>query len=102
MENSSPMQIFEKTENIVTRSIAGELFLVPIAGNLANMQRIFALTAVAEFIWERLDGRMSLKDIRGAVLAGFEVTEEQADADIAEFVTELLKEGLVRKVENNQ
>ena len=102
MENNSLMQIFEKTENIVTRSIAGELFLVPIAGNLANMQRIFALTAVAEFIWERLDGRMSLKDIRSAVLAGFEATEEQADADIAEFIRELLKEGLVKEVVNRQ
>ena len=96
-EDDISLKIFEKTNNIVSRRIAGELFLVPISGNLANMQRIFALTAVAEFIWERLDGRMNLTEIRRDVLDRFDVSEEQAEADIKEFVTELLKEGLTRE-----
>jgi hypothetical protein len=91
------MKVFEKTDNIVARRIAGELFLVPISGDLANMQRIFTLTAVAEFIWEKLDGRMDLNDIRRNVLDRFDVPEEQAEADIKEFVTELRKEGLARE-----
>jgi len=91
------MKVFEKTDNIVSRRIAGELFLVPISGDLANMQRIFTLTAVAEFIWEKLDGRMNLNEIRRHVLSRFEVPEGQAEADIKEFVTELLKEGLTRE-----
>jgi Coenzyme PQQ synthesis protein D (PqqD) len=96
-ENDIRMKVFEKTDNIVSRRIAGELFLVPISGDLANMQRIFTLTAVAEFIWEKLDGRMNLNEIRRDVLNRFEVTAEQAEDDIKEFVTELLKEGLARE-----
>jgi hypothetical protein len=96
-EDDIRMKVFEKTDNIVSRRIAGELFLVPISGDLANMQRIFALTAVAEFIWEKLDGRMNLNEIRRHVLDRFDVSEEQAEADIKEFVTELLKEGLARE-----
>ena len=91
------MKVFEKTENIVSRRIAGELFLVPISGDIANMQRIFTLTPVAEFIWEKLDGRMNLNDIRRDVLDRFDVPEKQAELDINEFVTELLKEGLARE-----
>ena len=91
------IKVFEKTDNIVSRRIAGELFLVPISGDLANMQRIFTLTAVAEFIWEKLDGRMNLNDIRRDVLARFDVPEKQAEVDINEFVTELLKEGLAKE-----
>lgn len=91
------MKVLERTKNIVSRKIAGELFLVPISGDLANMQRIFALTEVAEFIWENLDGRLNLNEIRGQVLARFDVPEEQAAADIKELVTELLQEGLARE-----
>jgi hypothetical protein len=96
-EDNIHMKVFQKTDNIVSRRIAGELFLVPISGDLANMQRIFALTAVAEFIWEKLDGRMNLDEIRRDVLGRFDVPEEQAEADIKEFVAELLNEGLARE-----
>jgi hypothetical protein len=92
------MKVFQRTKDIVSRSVAGELFLVPVAGNLADMQRIFTLTKVAEFIWERLDGQRSLSDIRNDLVELFDVDEEQADSDILAFVTELLTEGLVQEV----
>jgi len=91
-------KVFERPRNVVSRKIAGELFLVPVAGKLADMQRMFALTAVAEFIWERLDGRRSLGDVRSDVLASFDAEKEQVDADIETFVTELMTEGLLREV----
>jgi hypothetical protein len=94
------MKVFQRTRNIVSRRVAGELFLVPVAGNLADMQRIFALTKVAEFIWERLDGQKSLSDILNDVVEGFDVDEKQADSDIQALVTELLTEGLVQEVVN--
>lgn len=92
------MKVFQRTQNIVSRRVAGELFLVPVAGNLADMQRIFTLTKVAEFIWERLDGQRSLSDILNDVVEQFDVDEEQADSDIQALVTELLTEGLVQEV----
>jgi hypothetical protein len=92
------MKIFEKTGNIVSRKIAGELFLVPVSGELADMQRMFALTPVAEFIWEQLDGRTNIDKIRSDVVARFQVDEEQASSDIQEFMAELLQEGLAREV----
>jgi hypothetical protein len=92
------MKVFQLTKDIVSRRVAGELFLVPVAGNLADMQRIFTLTKVAEFIWDRLDGQRSLSDIRNDVVEQFDVDEEQADSDIRAFVTELLTEGLIQEV----
>jgi hypothetical protein len=92
------MKVFQRTQDIVSRRVAGELFLVPIAGNLADMQRIFSLTKVAEFIWDRLDGQRSLHDIRNDVVEQFDVDEEQADSDIQAFIIELIAEGLVQEV----
>jgi hypothetical protein len=89
------IKVFERPKNVVSRKIAGELFLVPVAGRLADMQRMFALTAVAEFIWDRLDGQRSLGDIRDDVLGCFEAEQKEIDADIEAFMTELITEGLL-------
>ncbi len=98
-EDSIWIRVFERPKGIVSRNIAGELFLVPVAGKLADMQRMFALTSVAEFIWERLDGSKSLGDIRNEVLASFEAEKEDIDADIEAFVAELMEQGLLMEVE---
>jgi hypothetical protein len=92
------MKVFQRTQNIVSRRVAGELFLVPVAGNLADMQRIFTLTKVAEFIWDRLDGQRSSGDILNDVVEHFDVDEKQAESDIQALLTELLAEGLVQEV----
>jgi len=90
-------QVFRKNQDIVTRTITGELFIVPVRGKLADMQRIFTLNPVAEYIWNSLDGQTSIEAIRKGVLSAYEVEEEQADADIRDFVTELLEADLIRE-----
>jgi len=42
---------YRHSEDVVTRQIVGETLLVPIRGDLAGSQRLFALDAVGEFIW---------------------------------------------------
>ena len=88
--------VFIRNQDVVARRIAGELFLVPVKGKLADMENIFTLTSVAEYIWEQLDGQKSLYDVRTDVLSRFDVDKEQADSDIQEFITELLGAGLIR------
>ena len=46
-------------------------------------------------IWEQLDGKKRLKDIRDGVLDTFDVKKEQAETDIFEFIDELVKADLV-------
>ena len=86
---------YRKKENIVTRHIAGETLLVPIYGELANMEKIFTLDPVAEFIWEQLDGEKSLKVIRDGVIDAFDVKKDQAEIDISEFIDALVKADLI-------
>jgi len=84
-------------KSVVSRSIGGELFLVPVKGRIADMQNIFTLTPVAEFIWERLDGRKGAGEIRDDVLGRFDVTREEAESDISEFLGELLEARLIHE-----
>ncbi len=90
-------RVFMRDKDVVSRKIAGELFLVPVKGKLADMEKIFALTAVAEYIWDRLDGTESLNDIRNDVVEQFDVNQQVAGADICEFIEGLLEAGLVRE-----
>lgn len=87
-------KIFRKNEAVVARKIADELFLVPVKGTLADMQRIFTLNPVAEYIWQELDKR-NLNNICNGVVSTFEVGREQAETDIREFITELLEANLI-------
>jgi hypothetical protein len=92
-------KVFVRDGNVVSRKIAGELFLVPVKGKLAHMEQLFTLTAVAEYIWDRLDGRKSLNDILNDITAHFDVEEEPAESDIREFITELMGAGLIHEGE---
>lgn len=88
-------QAFKVKGEIVSRKIAGEAFLIPIRGKLADMQCIFSLNPVAEYIWKQLDGQNSLEEIRDRVMEVFYVEEEEAASDIREFVEDLLKSDLI-------
>jgi len=88
-------KVFIRNSDVVSRKIAGELFLVPVKGKMADMENIFTLTAVAEYIWDRLDGRKSLNEILNNVVDRFDVEHEQAESDIREFIMELMGAGLI-------
>jgi len=86
---------FRRNGDIVSRKIADEMFLVPVRGNMADMQRIFALNPVAEFIWQNLE-KKNLSDICKEVISNFDVSQQQAEEDINEFISELLEADLIR------
>lgn len=87
--------VFIKNEEIVSRKIAGETILVPISGQLADLRRIFSLNPLAEYIWQKFDGKNNLQEIVNSILSTYEVQQEQVIEDIQEFVSELLKENLI-------
>jgi hypothetical protein len=90
--------VYRKKDDLLTRRIAGETLVVPIRGKLADMQSIFALSEVGEFVWERLDGKTNVEAILDAVVEQFEVDEGQVQADVAEFLGELFAAGLIERV----
>ena len=96
-KNDISTKVFSKCSNIISRKVAGELFLVPVRGKLADMQKIFTLNPVGEHIWQELGSGKSLIDIRNSIIEEFNVTEEEADADLQDFIKELLSAGLIKE-----
>ena len=90
--------LYRKKDDLLVRRIAGETLIVPIRGKLADMQQIFTLNPVAEFVWEQIDGLRDLETIRAAVIDGFDVDDARAEADLRELVAQFLEAGLLEQV----
>jgi len=87
--------VYVKREDVVLREVAGEHILVPIRSGAADLQAIFALNGAALRIWELLDGARTVDAILAAMLERYDVTAEQARADLGAFLQRLLAAGLV-------
>ena len=90
-------KILIKKGDVIAREIAGETILVPVRGNLTDLQRIWSLNPTAGYIWKNLDGRKSLADIHKGMLDAFDVEEKEAALDMQELITGLLDAGLVEE-----
>ena len=90
--------VFQKKGEVILRRIAGETLLIPIRNQLAEMQKIFSMNSIAEFIWNQLDGKQNLSHIRDRVLLNFAVSEETAASDIKEYICQLREANIIEEV----
>lgn len=84
------------TSSCVTRVIAGETLIVPIAGGVADLEAIYTLNEVGSRIWALLEQPMTLRQIADRIQAEFEVSPDVAARDVAEFIEMLRGARLVR------
>lgn len=84
-----------RTPDVVERTVAEETFLLPVKGALANTVEMFALSEVGQFVWSRVDGTRGVPELAAEVARDFDVAEDQAQADVAEFVAQLRAYGLL-------
>jgi hypothetical protein len=90
--------VFAQKPDIVTRRIAEQVILVPIKGKVADMQRIFMLNTVGDFVWRQLSESIPLKNICDHVRDNFMVTAGQARQDVCEFIDRLIDLDLIAEV----
>ena len=84
-------RVYQKNQNFVFRQIDDETLLVPIKDNVGDLGSIYNLNPVAAFVWQHLDGKKTLIDIKDLMTAKFEVSDPDAEQDLTEFVGELEK-----------
>ena len=81
---------YQKDPSTPSREIANEIILVPIKQKLVDVNSIYLLQdEVAVRTWELFDGKNKISDIVGIICAEFDVTTEQAQKDIIEFIIQM-------------
>lgn len=91
-------QYYERDPNVLFREVAGEQILVPVRKQAAEMAALYVLNETSAFVWNLLDGKHSLAEIRDRLVAEYEVTPETAESDLFELIERLKGLGVVRVV----
>ena len=76
-------------KELLKGAIAGEVCLIPVGKTVYDSNGMFFLTELAAFIWDLLPQVESQEEILQAVLAEYDVDENQAAADIGQFLDKL-------------
>ena len=84
-------RVYQKNQNFVFRQIDDEILLVPIKDSVGDLGAIYNLNEVAAFVWQHLDGKKTLQDIKHMMAGEFEVSDPDAEQDLTEFVAQLEK-----------
>lgn len=92
MEN----KIYAIKGTYVIREIAGEYLAVPISNEAGADANIVILNPVSQIIWERLEAGATFDEILEAVTSEFEVSSEEATADIKDFLDGLKQADLLK------
>lgn len=82
-------KVYQKSDSIVSRKIADEFILVPIRQNVGDLESIYTLNETAARIWELIDGKIEVREIKERIVEGFEVTPEEAEKDLIEHLQQL-------------
>ena len=92
------VQYTDDTRSFVTRQIAGETLIMPVAGRVVDLESIYVLNEVGSRIWQLVGSPTTADRIAEVVAREFDVSAERAAGDIAEFLGALDSHGLIRHV----
>lgn len=97
MENEVSLdRVYSPSKDIVARDVMGELIIVPLASGIGNTEdEIYTLNETGRAIWDRLDGRTTLKDIGKALSKEFDASPGEIERDIQGLIGELFHRRMV-------
>ncbi len=89
--------IISRSPSIVTKKTGNEYVLVPIANNIADMDSVYTLNETGAFIWELIDGKMSVGDIIENLINEYEIDKENATDDVFSFIDNMSKYLIIKE-----
>jgi len=91
---------YVRNSRVVSREVAGETLVVPIRGGVGDLDSIFSFNPLGSELWTLLQDGASIEEMTAWVVDQYDVTSDQATADIEAFVAELSRSGLIHLQES--
>lgn len=88
---------FERSPDVLQRSVADEHLLLPVAGNLLDLDKLYVLDEVGLAVWQALTSPLTVAELAARMAADFEVGTEEAEPDVTAFLDDLVSHGLARE-----
>lgn len=73
----------------VARQVNDELVIVPLSGNVAQMNELFTLNETGKLIWENANGENDTTAIAKLMTEAFDIDEATATNDVNVFLTQM-------------
>ncbi|MFQ5341630.1 MAG: PqqD family protein [Anaerolineae bacterium] len=74
---------------MVSRKIAGEFILVPIRNDVGDLESIYMLNETGARIWELIDGRRTVAEIRDIITQEYAVPHDRVETELTTFLEQL-------------
>ena len=74
--------IYKKSDAMVSRRIGDESILVPIRKSAGDLESIYTLNDTAAYIWELIDGKTNVGEIKEKLISEFDVKPDEAEKDL--------------------
>lgn len=88
------------SEDIVAREIEGELIIVPLVRGIGDLEdELFTLNKTARAIWNKLDGKNSLRMVIDDLVAEYDSPKKNIEEDVLGLVEELVNRRMLIEVE---
>ena len=87
--------VFRHNDSLVARDLAGEKVIIPVRGKVGDLGSIYTLNAVANDVWNLLDGKRRVCDVVNRLQLEYEVDPRTLAVDIQALIADLQQEGLI-------
>lgn len=79
----------------VLREVAGETIVIPVGNTALNFNGMICINSVSAEIWKGLQKERTKEEILDSILQEFDVTREEATADLDVFLHQLRENNLL-------
>lgn len=87
----------KQNPDFILSHVAGEHILVPVGKAAVNFNAIISLNEMGQTIWNMLTKDTSEEELLKNILAEYEVSEQQARADLDSFLAKLRENGCIEE-----
>ena len=82
-----------RNPDFLLQNVAGTRVIVPVGEAVTSFPGMITVNETGSFIWQLLETEQTIQDVADALVAQYEVTQEQAMADVEAFFAELKPTG---------
>ena len=84
------------SDDIVGREIEGEIVIVPLVAGIGDADdELYTLNDTGRAIWQRLDGKRTLREVAASLLEELEASRAELKADVLSFADEMAQRGIL-------
>ena len=79
---------YQKNSPTISKTIGDELILLRVKDNVGDLEKVYIVKGTGRRIWELIDGKRSVGEIKRLLIREFKVTPREAEDDLVLFLNQ--------------